>query len=124
MSDKPAGGVEATLYFPHTEHTCILPALPRNGETLVQEVELSPEENTEATWRVTEVQWHMSINGDVTVGVSLDPADGRTEDFVKRQEAARIAAITRDLDQVLDVEAGLAEVLTTNPDTADRTTKK
>lgn len=92
-SIKPAGGVEVTLYFPHTERTCVLPALPHTGETLIQDVELSPEESDEATWRVTEVQWHMSANGDMSVGVSLDPNDDRTKRLMQREEDARIAAL-------------------------------
>ncbi|BCK73988.1 hypothetical protein Srufu_079410 (plasmid) [Streptomyces libani subsp. rufus] len=88
---KPAGGVEVTLYFPHTERTCVLPALPRTGESFVEDVELGSVDSTEAHWNVTEVQWRMSADG-VTVGVSLDPADDHTHQIVKQQEAERIAA--------------------------------
>ncbi|MFE0206974.1 hypothetical protein [Streptomyces sp. NPDC058985] len=89
---KPSGGVEVTLYFPHAELTRVLPVLPRKGETLVQDVELGPEEETEAHWSVTEVQWHMSANGYTTVGVSLDPVDDHTKELVVRLEAERVAA--------------------------------
>lgn len=86
---KPAGGVEVTLYFPHTERTCVLPALPRTGEPLVQDWDLGPTDSTEAHWTVTEVQWHLAADGDMTVGVSLDPADAHTRRLVRDHEAAR-----------------------------------
>lgn len=89
---KPSVGVEVTLHFPHTERTCVLPALPRTGESFVEDVELRPGDDTEAHWNVTEVQWRMSDDGATTVGVSLDPADDHTHQLVKRQEAERIAA--------------------------------
>lgn len=99
---KPAGGAEVTLYFPHTERTCVLPALPRTGETLVWEVELGPDENTDGNWNVTEVQWHMSADGYTTVGVSLDPADDHTKQLMERQEAERLAAVRSRLNDTTE----------------------
>ncbi|MEU5043133.1 type II toxin-antitoxin system prevent-host-death family antitoxin [Streptomyces griseorubiginosus] len=87
---KPGGGVEATLYFPHTERLCVLPALPRTGEQLVWV--LDNDDADEGTWDVTEVQWHLSEATGATVGVSLEPADERTKELMDRQEAERIAA--------------------------------
>ncbi|MFG2532814.1 type II toxin-antitoxin system Phd/YefM family antitoxin [Streptomyces sp. NPDC048516] len=89
---KPAGGVEATLYYPHTERTCVLPALPRTGEELVQDEELSPTESTETRWIITEVQWHLAVDSSPSVGITLDPADDHTRQIMKQQEADRIAA--------------------------------
>ncbi|MFI8194668.1 type II toxin-antitoxin system Phd/YefM family antitoxin [Streptomyces sp. NPDC085946] len=89
---KPSGGVEVTLYYPHDQSTCVLPALPRTGDSFLQEVELGPESSTETRWSVTEVQWHMSSDGTTYIGVSLDPADDHTVQIMGRQRQERIAA--------------------------------
>ena len=89
---KPAGGVEVTLYYPHDQRTCVLPALPRMGESFVEDVELGPDENTETRWNVTDVQWYRSDDGSTSVGVSLDPVDDHTRQIMERQKAERIAA--------------------------------
>lgn len=91
-SVKPAGGVEVTLFYPHDQRTCVLPALPRMGESFVEDVELGPDENTEARWSVTEVQWYRSDDGSTSVAVSLDPVDDHTRQIMERQKAERIAA--------------------------------
>jgi antitoxin (DNA-binding transcriptional repressor) of toxin-antitoxin stability system len=88
---KPAGGVEVTLYFPHTERLCVLPALPRTGEQLVWV--LDNDDADEGTWNITEVQWHLSDVTGATVGVSLEPADDHTKQLMDRQEAERLAAV-------------------------------
>lgn len=87
---KPAGGVEVTLYFPHADLQCVLPALPRTGEQLLWV--LDNDDADEGTWDVTEVQWHLSPNS-TTVGISLEPADERTKQLMDRQEAERLAAV-------------------------------
>ncbi|MFD7922567.1 type II toxin-antitoxin system Phd/YefM family antitoxin [Streptomyces sp. NPDC059740] len=87
---QPAGAVEATLYFPHTERTVTLPAVPRIGETLHQTLE-----HDETSWRVTEVEWNLSWDeAPPTLGIILDPADEHTERLMPRltaehQKAAR-----------------------------------
>lgn len=86
---KPGGGVEVTLYFPHTERLCVLPALPRTGEQLVWVLD---DVADEGTWTITEVQWHLSVDG-TTVGVSLEPANDHTKQLMDRQEAERLAAV-------------------------------
>lgn len=88
---KPAGGVEVTLYFPHTERLCTLPAVPRVGESLVWV--LDNDDTDEGTWDVSEVQWHLSEMTGTTVGVSLEPADDHTKQLMDRQEAERLAAV-------------------------------
>jgi antitoxin (DNA-binding transcriptional repressor) of toxin-antitoxin stability system len=103
-SVKPAGGVEVTLFYPHDQRTCVLPALPRMGESFVDDVELGPNDNTEMRWSVTEVQWYRSDDGSTSVGVSLDPVDDHTRQIMKRQKAERIAAARaeRSVDDGLD----------------------
>lgn len=91
-SVKPAGGVEVTLFYPHDQRTCVLPALPRMGESFIEDVELEPNDSTEARWSVTEIQWYRSADGSTSVGVSLDPVDDHTRQIVKRQTEERIAA--------------------------------
>jgi len=88
---KPAGGVEVTLYFPHAERLCVLPAVPRVGESLVWV--LDNDAADEGTWDVSEVQWHLSETTGSAVGVSLEPADDQTKQLMDRQEAERLAAL-------------------------------
>lgn len=89
---KPAGGVEVTLFFPHDQYNCVLPAMPRTGEPFIQEVEVGSDDTTEMRWTVTEVQWHTSIDGPASVAVSLDPMDDHTRRIMEQQRAARAAA--------------------------------
>lgn len=91
-SVKSAGGVEATLFYPHDQRDCVLPALPRKGESFVEDVELGADDSTETRWSVTEVQWYLSADGSTSVGVSLDPVDDHTRRIMQQQTEARIAA--------------------------------
>lgn len=99
-SVKPSGGVEVTLFYPHDQRTCVLPALPRLGEIFVEEVAFGEGEEDEAIWRVDEVRWHMATNGHTTVGVSLMPFDEHTQMVIRRQVAMRrLLAADRDTEK-------------------------
>lgn len=119
-SVKPAGGVEVTLFYPHGQRTCVLPALPRMGESFIEDVELGPDDNTEARWSVTEVQWYRSDDGSTSVGVSLDPVDDHTRQIMERQKAERIAAARAERA----VEDGLGALFRRLGPPTDRATEK
>lgn len=107
---------EISLHFPHADYIVEMPAVPRVGEQ-VEFTEADPDTN----WTVTEVSHTAYANGTPgTINLTLDPANDHTRKVMEWQEAERIAAVrARDLDQVLDVEAGLAEVLRLGPPTTD-----
>lgn len=109
---KPGGGVEVTLYFPHTERLCVLPALPRTGEQLVWV--LDNDDADEGTWDVAEVQWHLSEDTGATVGISLEPADERTKQMMDRQEAERIARV-----RTAAIKESREAIRANRPETAD-----
>lgn len=83
---KPCGGVEVTLYFPYPQekHTCVLPAVPHEGDLFNWDMPLGSDDGMDATWEVVRVTWRMDEEGATGVGVSLSPHDEATELVTRR----------------------------------------
>ncbi|GGS96976.1 hypothetical protein [Streptomyces violaceus] len=87
---KPAVGVTVLLLFPHTMWECLLPTVPRVGETLTREVQYGEE-----VWKVTGVDHYLHLDAEPTVGVTLEPADDYTRKLLAAEQAKRPAQAKR-----------------------------
>ncbi|USQ89890.1 type II toxin-antitoxin system Phd/YefM family antitoxin (plasmid) [Streptomyces phaeoluteigriseus] len=74
-SAKPVGAVKVQLVWDNKTFSCLLPGVPRVGETFVEEG-AGPDGDEELEWRVTDVRWRVAGAGltpdpKVTVEVHL-----------------------------------------------------
>jgi antitoxin (DNA-binding transcriptional repressor) of toxin-antitoxin stability system len=69
---QPAGSVKVTLWLGDDDQVCVLPALPRMGETFLVETATGDEDH----WLVTNIQWDLRPGEEPVVNVLCDLADG------------------------------------------------
>lgn len=68
---QPAGSIKVTLWLGDEDKVCVLPALPRIGETILVE---SGDDN-EQDWLVTNIQWDVRSGQEPRVNVLCDEAE-------------------------------------------------
>lgn len=68
---QPAGSVRVTLFLGDDDRVCVLPAVPRIGDTFLVE----SDNGSEDYWLVTNVQWGIRPGGETDVNVLCDPSD-------------------------------------------------
>jgi antitoxin (DNA-binding transcriptional repressor) of toxin-antitoxin stability system len=68
---QPAGSIKVTLYLGDDDQVCVLPALPRIGESFLVETA----DGNEEYWLVTNIQWDLRPDEEPSVNVLCDPSD-------------------------------------------------
>src|ERR1044072_8759781 len=68
---QPAGSIKVTLYLGDDDQVCVLPALPRIGESFLVETA----DGNEEYWLATNIRWDLPPGEEPSVNVLCDPSD-------------------------------------------------